>query len=309
MIQARRLLATLLALGAPALAQQPAAPTQPAPAAAARPEDEAAIKELVGRFVAAFDAGDANAAAGTFADDARIEALDGAVVSGREAIAARYAEYLADAKGAKLTVAPEAVRFVGPDAATAGGRMTVTRPDGDAEGSRFQVLFTRRDGRWLMADIRDLPDATPTPYDRLKELEWLVGEWVDESDEGTVRTVCEWDENKAFLLRKFVVEIKGQRSLSGHQRLGWDPSAGQIKSWVFDSEGGHGEGYWSRSGERWVCKTSSVLPDGRRASATQVVTRTGPDSMTWASIERTVGDEVVADLPPITVVRRPPPPK
>jgi uncharacterized protein (TIGR02246 family) len=317
MLQARRLLATLLALAAPAsaIAQQPATPAPaPAPAPAptpapARPEDEAAIQAVIARFVQAFDAGDAPAAAAQFAEDGQIEAIDGTVVRGREAIAARYAEYLADAKGATLALTPESYRFVGPDGAVAGGRMVLTRPDGDAESSRFQAVFARRDGRWLLADVRDLPDAPPTPYERLKDLEWLVGEWMDESDEGTVRTTCAWDENKAFLVRKFEVEIKGQRSLSGHQRLGWDPSAGQIKSWVFDSEGGHGEGYWSRSGDRWIAKSTSVLPDGRRASATQVITRTGPDTMTWSSVERTVGDEVVADLPPITVVRRPPPPK
>ena len=125
----------------------------------------------------------------------------------------------------------------------------------------------------------------------------------------TVRTTCEWDESKAFLVRTFTVEVKGQRALSGSQRIGWDASAGQIKSWVFDSEGGHGEAYWSRSGDRWLSKSTSVLHDGRRASATQVLTRTGPDTMTWASVERTVGDEVVPDLAPITIVRRPPPPK
>ncbi len=297
--------ATLLALGAPAIAQEPPAP----PVVSERPQDEAAIKARVAQFVQAFTDGDAQAAASVFAEDARIEAIDGNVVQGRPAITEHYDEYLADAKGAKLTVTPESYRFVGPDAALATGRMVVAHPDGDVEANRFQALFIRHDGQWWLGDVRDLPDTPSSPAERLKELEWLIGEWVDESDDSTVHTSCDWDANHVFLIREFVIEVKGERALSGTQRIGWDPASGQIKSWVFDAEGGHAVGYWSRTGDQWLIKTTSVLADGQRSSSTQITTRTGPDTMTWSSVERTIGDEVVPDLPPVTIVRKPPPPK
>lgn len=309
MLQARWILATSLAIGTPALAQPepPAAPVDQS--ATERPEDQAAIKAQIARFTQAFTAGDAQAAASIFAEDARIEDIEGNVVQGRPAIAAHYAEYLADAKGAKLTLTPESHRFVGADAAMANGRMVVAHPNGETEASRFQALFIRQGGHWLLGDVRDLPDTSGSPAEHLAELDWLVGEWMDESDEATVHTSCEWDENHAFLLRTFVIEVNGERTLSGSQRIGWDAAAGQIKSWAFEADGGHSVGYWSRSGNQWLTKTTAVLPDGRRASSTQVTTRTGPDTMTWSSIERTIGGEVVPDLPLIAVVRRPPPPK
>ena len=61
-----------------------------------------------------------------------------------------------------------------------------------------------------------------------------------------------------------------------NQRIGWDPLTKQIKSWVFDSEGGYGDEFWTRKGNQWVIKSTGVLPDGRTASATHVLTPTGP---------------------------------
>ena len=43
----------------------------------------------------------------------------------------------------------------------------------------------------------------------------------------------------------------------GTQRIGWDPVAGQFRSWDFDSQGGYSEGLWSRDGDRWIIKMSA----------------------------------------------------
>jgi hypothetical protein len=40
---------------------------------------------------------------------------------------------------------------------------------------------------------------------------------------------------------------------------------------LFDSNGGHGEGLWTRTSEKeWVVKAQGVLRDGRPTSATQI---------------------------------------
>ncbi len=56
----------------------------------------------------------------------------------------------------------------------------------------------------------------------------------------------------------------------GSQIIGWDPYAQTIRSWLFDSDGGFGVGRWTPAGNRWTVKTLSVLPDGRRGSATNI---------------------------------------
>ena len=77
------------------------------------------------------------------------------------------------------------------------------------------------------------------------QLEWLVGDWVDEGDHGVVHTTCRWSDDKSFLLREFTIKVPGQPISSGAQRIGWDAGREQFRSWVFDSDGGHSEGLWT----------------------------------------------------------------
>ena len=51
--------------------------------------------------------------------------------------------------------------------------------------------------------------------------------------------------------------------MTGQQRIGWDPLARQFKSWVFDSQGGFGEGEFSHDGDAWLIKARGVRSDGR----------------------------------------------
>ena len=105
------------------------------------------------------------------------------------------------------------------------------------------------------------------------------------------------------------MKVRGKASTTGTQRIGWDPRQKQIRSWVFDSDGGFSEGFISRDGERWVMKSTGVLKDGRTASATNVLTRVNRDTMKWTSVDRTLGAEVLPDAEEITLVRTPPQPR
>ena len=69
--------------------------------------------------------------------------------------------------------------------------------------------------------------------------------------------------------------------MTGTQRIGWDPRSEQIKSWEFDSEGGHGESLWARLGNQWVVKATSVLQDGRTATATHLIAPEDPSTCHW----------------------------
>ena len=80
----------------------------------------------------------------------------------------------------------------------------------------------------------------------------MIGDWVDEGPDSEVRVNCRWSEDGNFLVRSFTVKQQGKPVMTVSQRIGWDPLARQIRSWEFDSEGGFGEGTWSRDGERWV---------------------------------------------------------
>ena len=136
-----------------------------------------------------------------------------------------------------------------------------------------------------MATGSSRPSATSiardlTPHERLKELEWMVGDWINESQDAVVLTTCKWADGGNFLVREFTMKTQGQPVLSGTQRIGWDPTRHQFKTWIFDTEGGFGEGYWTRNGDQWVIKAEGVRQDGQHASATNIITRLGKDRRT-----------------------------
>ena len=167
----------------------------------------------------------------------------------------------------------------------------------------------KRDGQWLIASVREIAETGISHHERLKEIAWLVGDWVEETPDAVVTTSVAWSDNDNFLLRSFQVRVTGKPALSGTQRIGWDPLTKQIKSWVFDSQGGYGEGLWTRSGNEWVIKATGVRPDGRVATATQVLTYVNKDTLRWKSIDRTLGEELMPQIGEIVMVRKPPQPR
>ena len=145
-------------------------------------------------------------------------------------------------------------------------------------------------------------DAQPTS--RLDELNWMIGQWVDQGDNSTITTKCSWTKNRKFLKRSFQVKIDEEVTLEGDQFVGWDPIAGQIRSWTFDSEGGIGEGLWIQDGNRWLVKASFVLSDGGRASSLNVYTYVDADTIRWQSTNREIAGELQPNIPEVTVVRQ-----
>jgi uncharacterized protein (TIGR02246 family) len=291
----------------------PAAAKATAKAKAAAPatrqaDDAKAITALVASFTKAFNAGDAAAAAATFAEDALAVDEQGERTEGRAAIRDRLAASFANNPGSTISITEDSLRFLGPDTALEEGRTVVTSAAaGEApETTRFTVVYVKRGGRWLQSAVRDEVAHELTPHERLKELEWLVGEWMNESQDAMVSTTCKWADNGNFLVREFTMKVRGQPVLSGTQRIGWDPARRQFKTWIFDTEGGFGEGYWTRNGDRWMIKAEGVRQDGQHASATNIITRLGKDRASWQSVDRTLGDAALPGIDEFIIVRKPP---
>ncbi|MDB5349320.1 MAG: hypothetical protein JWN86_567 [Planctomycetota bacterium] len=277
------------------------------PAVAARGDDEKALTALLDAFTKAFNAGDADAAAATYTETALVVDEQGERIEGRDAIREQYAASFAGTKGSTIAIRVDSLRFLGPETALEEGRTTIKPASGAApEHTRFTAVYVKVGGRWLQSAVRDEVSHDLAPHDRLKELEWLVGDWVNESQDAVVSTTCKWAKDGHFLDREFTMKTKGQPVLSGTQRIGWDPLKKQFKTWIFDSEGGHGEGYWTRNGNHWVIKVEGVRQDGLPASATNIVTRLGKDRIGWQSVDRTLGGAAIDGIDEFIVVRKPP---
>jgi uncharacterized protein (TIGR02246 family) len=277
--------------------------------AADRSAAEAAIRANVAAFVRAYNAGDAKAVAALFTPDGQIVSKDGDTSEGRTAIEEVFAGLFAENPQKRIEVTIESIRFLGSDLAMEEGSTKETAARGETpEYDRYTVLHVKRDGKWMMAMARDEEGPPPSPREQLRPLAWLVGEWVDDSGNVVVNSSCRWSEDGNFLLQEFNLQVSGKNAMRVSQRIGWDPLAKRIRSWVFDSEGGYGESLWTREDDFWIIKATGVRPDGTTASATNVLIPAGKDAYVWRSRDRIVGDDVVEPLE-VKVVRKPPQPK
>jgi uncharacterized protein (TIGR02246 family) len=273
-----------------------------------RSADEAAIRANVASFVRAYNAGDAKAVAALFTPDAVIVDKEGNTSEGGAVIEQTFKGLFAAAPQKRLEAFIESIRFLGPDLAVEVGSTKETLAPGEApEYDRYTVLHVKRDGKWLMALARDEEGPAPTGHEQLRPLAWLVGEWIDDGGSAVVSSSCRWSEDGNFLLQEFKLQLDGRDAMNVSQRIGWDPLARRIRSWVFDSEGGYGESVWTRDGSAWVIKATAVRPDGTTASATNLLTPSGTDSYVWRSTDRVVADERQPPME-VKVVRKPPQP-
>ncbi len=278
--------------------------------APATTDDEKSLRASIAAFALAFNKGDSKALAALFTDDGEALDAEGNAIQGRANLEQHYAGRLAANPGDRLETTLGSISFLAPGVARETGATRVVPANGDpAESGRYSAIHVKRDGAWLIASVREIPSLELGSHEHLKELEWLVGDWVEETDQAVVLTSVAWVDDKNYLLRTFDVRVKGKPALTGSQRIGWDPLTKQIKSWVFDSRGSYGDGLWTRSGNQWLVKASGVRADGRTTSATQILTYVNHDTMRWKSIDRTVGDQISEDIDEIVMVRRPPQPR
>ncbi len=268
--------------------------------------DEATIRKAVESYVAAFNQGDAKALAAMWSPEAvYTNPLSGEQVVGREAIEKQFAGVFAEAKGAKLEAKTDSVRFVSPNVAVEQGTAKVIRPDQAPEESDYTAVYVKREGQWLLDRVteEDVPAPVPSHYEQLKELEWMIGKWVDQDDQATVVTECNWAKNNNFITRSFTIQIRDRIDMAGMQVIGWDPSTKQIRSWVFDSDGGFGQATWTKKGDRWYIEQSGVLPDGRKSTAVNIITRLDDNTCTIQSVNRMVDGELQPNVDEVQIAK------
>jgi uncharacterized protein (TIGR02246 family) len=290
------------------------APAQPAEGAA--PASSTAVAENAARlvldaYIATYNQKDAAKLAELFTPDGTIIDPENVATRGREAIAEEFSDAFADRSSYTLQAKVERVRLITPDVAQAEGESRLVAPKEATIANQFVVLLARQGGAWKIVEIREYPAPADsvTPYERLKELEWMVGEWVDESEDVQVRSTVRWGQGKAYLVRDYSVHLKGEPATSGLMIIAWDPQTEQIKSWIFNADGGRGEGSWTRATDnQWVVKAHGSTGDGRPTSATQVISLVNKDAIRTSSTDRIVGGEIAPDVEDVIMVRKPPPP-
>ena len=270
---------------------------------------EDSAKEAIAKngeaFIEAFHKGDAATLAAFWTEDGDQTDQAGSHLKGREAIQKAFESFFAENKGHKLRINSNALRFLTPDVAVEDGTSELIPPDGGPPSrARYTIVHVQKDGRWLVSSLREATFVPSTNYGHLHDLEWAVGDWADEEGKGEVaRLSFEWSENQGFLVGTYSTDFKSIILSGGNQWIGWDPLEKRVRSWTFDNNGGFGEGSWTRDGNKWVIKTTSVQQDGKKATSTNTLTQIDADTATWQSTDRTVDGKPLPDIKEIKLKR------
>jgi uncharacterized protein (TIGR02246 family) len=270
--------------------------------------DEAAIRANADKYVVAYNRRDSKTMAGMWSPDAvYLDPSSGEEFVGRDDIAKHFDYIFAGSEDAELKVTIDSIDFVSPNVAIEKGAALVTYSDYPPEETTYSAVHVKRDGTWYIDRVTEevVPAPPPSHYEELKELDWLVGSWVDADEQATIKTQIEWTKNRNFLRRSFAVVIGDQIDMSGMQLIGWDPAEKKIRSWVFDSEGGFSEATWTHKGDQWFIQNSGTLTDGRKASSLNILTYVDNDSFKWKSVNREVNGELLPNVDEVLVVREP----
>ena len=245
-------------------------------------DDQAeAVRKRALQLVEIFNAAKADEVAAMFLPNGELITEAGTVFQGPGEIKDVLAKFFAQFPGAKLSLDIESIRLVGPVAIDEGTR-TITTADGAVKAQfRYITVWAKTDSDWQLASFREFADdPAPTPHDQLQSLAWLVGEWVNEGTDGKVAITYRWSDDKNYLLGDFQMTAADGSPRNSTQRIGWDPSQGRFRSWLFDADGGFAEGAWTVVEDGVVIKSSSVNPDGSTATATLNITTKDKDHFT-----------------------------
>jgi uncharacterized protein (TIGR02246 family) len=268
-------------------------------------EKEPPAKGRRAAFIAAFEKGDAKAVASFWTPDATYVDQVGREYKGRTAIEQLYEKTFAARKGAKLAIHVISANLLTPDVALEDGITEVTPSEGGlSTTARFSAVLVKKDGEWYLQSVRDAVVHPPSNAEHLEGIEWLIGEWAGEAEKGESATATyDWAENQNFIVSSFATTVEGVPVVGGTQWIGWDAIDKQIRSWSFYSRGGFGEAIWTKDGDKWALKTTARTADGKKASATNIVTKTDDDHMTWQMTKLTVGGESIPDPKPVKMKR------
>ncbi len=273
--------------------------------------DDAEIRSVMQSYVEAFNKHDADVVASFWAANAvHVDATTGQQVEGREKLKADFQSLFSGDSDVRLSGNVSSVRMVTGSVASVAGSAVVFRADAEPSESAFTAVMVKQGDRWLFDSVREMPVPAPErAADALQKLEWLVGRWVDRSEDVVVVTDVRWAANRSFLIRSFRIDDGGAVQREGTQVIGWDPQARHIRSWSFNSDGSFGEGIWSQNGGDWLVKSSQVLADGRTGSGTFVMKPVDDDAMTVQLIGHEIDGEPRPASDVVTVARiddRPP---
>ena len=271
-------------------------------------QDENTKSQLAKRlqgFIEAVNKGDAQALSSFWTQDAQFtNPTTGEVLKGKEEIAQylqqREQEILE--RHLQFSFKPVNTTFPASDKAVVEGIVEITDKGVLIQRNARKVELVKQQGEWYINNVREIEVAPPPPvFSNLKDLEWMIGTWKDKDQDVTITSTVKWDKFKNFIIQNFKMDVYGVEAMEGIQIIGWDPVDETIRSWVYDSDGGFGEGTWSKKDKDWSVAMDYVLSDGNEGKATNIYSNINGKSYSYSSVDRSINDEALDNINPVTV--------
>ena len=269
------------------------------------------IRATLASYTAAFNRHDPVALAAHWTPSGENLDLDtGSRTVGRTAVERVFDRLFASDRTAQIEFDLEAVRPIRDDVVVVDGVSQLALADQQTARSRFSAVLVRHEGRWLIESVREATaPAAPSVGDRLAPLAWLRGSWEDISDGVTISLQCDWAEDGGFLVRRHLITDEPQppgafeRTIAGipallpavgtageapvavRQRtiteyIGWDESRGEIRSWLFCSDGRTATFSWLRSGNGWLLEHDNATDSTTAEPTRLMLEQAGADELT-----------------------------
>ena len=244
-----------------------------------------------------------------FIEDAELVDENGDVTETRAEITGLFKRFFARFPQAVLDMEVTDARAIGDKLVVEEGVRRITADQGGAAAQmRYAAVRTKEGDRWPIASYREFSDdPLPTPAEMLAPLDWLVGEWVDQSPEGTTQISYQWSEDGNFLIGDYNLSVGELANSRSTQRIGWDPVESKLRSWTFDSDGGFSEGEWMAADDGWLVKSEATMPDGTTGSATISIRPSDQDHFMVKSADRIIAGVKEPDFK-LVIARKPPAP-
>lgn len=266
--------------------------------------EEKTLAAASAAYVAAYNARDAEKLVSLWSPEGvYVNRSSGDQISGREAILADLQAIFAEENPGQLAVTIDSIDLISPNVALEQGVAVMTFEGEDPIETSYRTVYVKREGAWLIDRISDEElTAPPTSREKLAGLEFLIGEWVDETEAGRVEIDCQWTRNEVFLSRVFrVIDDSEEIVMSGLQIIGWDSVNESIVSWLFDSDGTVVQGIWHERDGGWHIESQATLADGIKGSFTGVLEPLEDGTHTWKKINQIVDGQLLPNLESKTI--------
>ncbi|MEO1857805.1 MAG: SgcJ/EcaC family oxidoreductase [Rubritalea sp.] len=300
------ILGSLLAISSPIIAEEKAVKVMAYPAES---PEWVKLKTAASRYVKAFNDKDAAAVAALFVKNGEILLHEDVKIAGHDAIEQHYSRVFDSSYGAKVALEATSVRFVTPRLVVEEGSVHYITADDEVSTHLYMVILSLQDdGEWRIVQSRNREVTDQVAYDKLSDIEWLIGDWVASTgDNGKFTMKFRWEPSGAWLIGRGRYSSPDTEPVTMTVRIGWNSAVNKIISWTFDSEGGFSKAVWTEGTDKWVMKAHGVNGGGQSTSSTQSIELIDTEAVLWNFTSRVIGDDMQDDRA-IKLVKTPPQP-